>query len=45
VLEKELPRLDAVRAKRPTRLPVVMSRAEVRQGGAKVAMYVSASVS
>jgi integron integrase len=31
VLEKELPPLDAVRAKRPTRLPIVMSRAEVRQ--------------
>jgi integron integrase len=31
VLEIELGRLDAVRAKRPERLPVVMSRAEVRQ--------------
>jgi integron integrase len=31
VLEVELPRLDAVRAKRPARLPVVMARAEVRQ--------------
>jgi integron integrase len=30
VLEIELPRLDAVRAKRPARLPVVMSRPEVR---------------
>jgi integron integrase len=31
VLEIDLPRLDAVRAKRPARLPVVMSRPEVRQ--------------
>jgi integron integrase len=31
VLGIELPRIDAVRAKRPARLPVVMSRAEVRQ--------------
>ena len=31
VLEIELPRIDAVRAKRPLRLPVVMSRPEVRQ--------------
>jgi integron integrase len=31
VLEIKLPRLDAVRAKRPARLPVVMSRLEVRQ--------------
>ena len=31
VLAIELPRLDAVRARRPRRLPVVMSRAEVRQ--------------
>jgi integron integrase len=31
VLEIELPRIDAVRARRPTRLPVVMARAEVRQ--------------
>jgi integrase len=31
VLQIELPRLDAVRARRPERLPVVMSRAEVRQ--------------
>jgi integron integrase len=30
VLEVELPRLDAVRAKRPERLPVVLSVAEVR---------------
>jgi integrase len=30
VLEMELPRLDAVRAKRPERLPVVLSRDEVR---------------
>ena len=31
VLELPLPRIDAVRAKRPERLPVVMSRPEVRQ--------------
>jgi hypothetical protein len=31
VLEIDLPRIDAVRARRPARLPVVMSRAEVRQ--------------
>ncbi len=31
VLEIELPRIDAVRARRPGRLPVVASRAEVRQ--------------
>jgi integron integrase len=31
VLQIELPRIDAVRAKRPDRLPVVMSRPEVRQ--------------
>jgi integron integrase len=31
VLNIELPRIDAVRAKRPERLPVVMSRSEVRQ--------------
>jgi integron integrase len=31
VLEIELRRIDAVRAKRPARLPVVMSRPEVRQ--------------
>jgi integron integrase len=31
VLDKPLPRLDAVRAKRPERLPIVMSRLEVRQ--------------
>lgn len=31
VLEIELPRIDAVRARRPERLPVVASRAEVRQ--------------
>jgi site-specific recombinase XerD len=31
VLEIELPRIDAVRARRPERLPVVMSRTEVRQ--------------
>jgi hypothetical protein len=30
VLEIDLPRIDAVRAKRPARLPVVMSRAELR---------------
>jgi integrase len=30
VLEMELPRLDAVRARRPERLPVVLSRDEVR---------------
>jgi integrase len=30
VLEIELPRLDSVRAKRPSRLPVVLSRDEVR---------------
>ncbi len=32
VLDLELPRLDAVRARRPQRLPVVLSRAEVRRG-------------
>jgi integrase len=31
VLNIELPRIDAVHAKRPERLPVVMSRSEVRQ--------------
>jgi integrase len=31
VLEQELPRIDAVRAKRPERLPVVASQAEIRQ--------------
>ena len=31
VLEIELPRIDAVRARRPVRLPVVLSRPEVRQ--------------
>jgi integron integrase len=31
VLEIELPRIDAVRARRPERLPVVMSRSEVRR--------------
>jgi hypothetical protein len=31
VLAIQLPRLDAIRAKRPERLPVVMSRPEVRQ--------------
>src|SRR5262245_1290157 len=31
VLEIELPRIDAVRARRPQRLPIVASRAEVRQ--------------
>jgi integron integrase len=31
VLHIPLPRLDAIRAKRPERLPVVMSRTEVRQ--------------
>ena len=31
VLEQELPRIDAVRAKRPERLPVVASRVEMRQ--------------
>jgi len=31
VLEQELPPIDAVRAKRPAHLPVVMSRTEVRQ--------------
>jgi hypothetical protein len=31
VLAIQLPRLDAIRARRPERLPVVMSRPEVRQ--------------
>jgi integron integrase len=31
VLGRELPRIDAVRARRPVRLPVVLSRPEVRQ--------------
>ena len=30
ILEIELPRLDAIRARRPERLPVVLSREEVR---------------
>ena len=31
VLERELPRIDALRAKRPDRLPVVLSLEEVRR--------------